>query len=109
MKKIPQRTCIGCNQTKNKKDLIRVVKNNEGKIFIDLKQVEANGRGGSDFRDIFKDMEKHLIGELPESIIVLTDGYIDYPKEKDSMGISILWIINNKESSPPFGKVIRLE
>ena len=77
--------------------------------FYDLKQVDANGRGGSDFRDIFKEIEKELIGELPKSIIVLTDGYIEYPTEKDSMGISVLWIINNKESNPPFGKIIRLE
>lgn len=44
MKKIPQRTCIGCNQTKNKNELIRIVKNNEGKIFLDLTG-KANGRG----------------------------------------------------------------
>lgn len=44
MKKIPQRTCIGCRQSKNKKDLIRIVKNNTGEIFIDLTG-KANGRG----------------------------------------------------------------
>ena len=36
MKKIPQRTCIGCNSKKDKKDLIRVVKNKDGQISIDL-------------------------------------------------------------------------
>ena len=44
MKNIPQRTCIGCNSQKNKKDLIRVVKNKEGIISID-KTGKANGRG----------------------------------------------------------------
>lgn len=44
MKKIPQRTCIGCNVQKNKKDLIRIVINKEGKISID-KTGKANGRG----------------------------------------------------------------
>lgn len=44
MKKLPERTCIGCNQTKPKKDLIRIVKNKEGSIFID-KTGRANGRG----------------------------------------------------------------
>ena len=29
MKHIPQRTCMGCNQKKDKKDLIRIVKNKE--------------------------------------------------------------------------------
>ena len=44
MKKIPQRTCIGCNQAKNKNELIRIVKNNNSDIFVDLTG-KANGRG----------------------------------------------------------------
>ena len=44
MKKLPERTCIGCNEKKLKKELIRIVKNKEGKIFID-KTSKANGRG----------------------------------------------------------------
>ena len=44
MKKIPQRTCIGCNQSKDKRELIRIVKNNNDEIFIDLTG-KANGRG----------------------------------------------------------------
>ena len=44
MKKEPQRTCLGCKEAKNKKELIRIVKQNDGKIFID-KTGKANGRG----------------------------------------------------------------
>ena len=44
MKKIPQRTCIGCNSKKEKKDLIRVVKNKDGEISIDLTG-KKDGRG----------------------------------------------------------------
>ena len=44
MKKLPERTCIGCNEVKAKKDLIRIVKNKEGQIFMD-KSGKANGRG----------------------------------------------------------------
>ncbi|MCI8362014.1 MAG: YlxR family protein [Clostridia bacterium] len=44
LKSIPQRTCIGCNEIKAKKELIRIVKNKEGQIFID-KTGKANGRG----------------------------------------------------------------
>lgn len=44
MKDLPKRTCIGCNETKLKKELIRIVKNKEGEIFID-KTGKANGRG----------------------------------------------------------------
>ena len=44
LKNIPQRTCIGCNEIKNKNELIRIVKNKEGQIFVD-KTYKANGRG----------------------------------------------------------------
>lgn len=44
MKKIPQRTCIGCNTKKDKNSLIRIVLNKDGVISID-KTGKANGRG----------------------------------------------------------------
>lgn len=44
MKNIPQRTCIGCNEKKDKKDFIRIVKDNENNISID-KTGKVNGRG----------------------------------------------------------------
>ena len=44
LKNVPNRTCIGCNEIKPKKELIRVVKNKENQIFID-KTGKANGRG----------------------------------------------------------------
>ena len=44
LKSIPQRTCIGCNEKKDKKDLIRVVKDNQNNISID-RTGKANGRG----------------------------------------------------------------
>ena len=44
MKSIPQRTCIGCNTKKDKKDLIRVVKNKNNEINID-KTGKLEGRG----------------------------------------------------------------
>lgn len=44
MKKIPQRTCIGCNSKKDKKELIRIVKNKNGEISIDLTG-KKDGRG----------------------------------------------------------------
>ncbi len=44
MKSLPQRSCIGCNIKKDKKDLIRIVKDKDGNISID-KTGKANGRG----------------------------------------------------------------
>ena len=44
LKSIPQRTCIGCNIKKDKKDFIRIVKDNQNNISID-RTGKANGRG----------------------------------------------------------------
>jgi predicted RNA-binding protein YlxR (DUF448 family) len=44
VKKVPQRMCLGCQEMKPKKELIRVVKSPEGDISIDLKG-KAPGRG----------------------------------------------------------------
>lgn len=40
----PLRKCIGCNDSKPKKELIRIVKNPEGEIVLDAGG-RANGRG----------------------------------------------------------------
>lgn len=44
MKKIPLRKCLGCNEMKPKKELIRIVRSPEGKVSID-KTGKAQGRG----------------------------------------------------------------
>ena len=44
MKKMPQRTCMGCNVKKDKKDLIRIVKKQNQEICID-KTGKMEGRG----------------------------------------------------------------
>jgi predicted RNA-binding protein YlxR (DUF448 family) len=44
IKKMPQRKCVGCGNSKNKKELIRVVRSPEGELSIDLKG-KKSGRG----------------------------------------------------------------
>ena len=44
IKKIPQRKCLGCMETFQKKELIRVVRTPEGDVCIDLKG-KMSGRG----------------------------------------------------------------
>jgi len=44
VKKIPQRKCIVCQDRDSKKELMRIVKNKEGEIFLDPSS-RANGRG----------------------------------------------------------------
>ena len=51
IRKIPQRKCIGCNNSKDKKELIRVVRNAEGEISIDMTGKKP-GRGAYICNDI---------------------------------------------------------
>ena len=44
MKKIPMRTCVVTNEKKPKKELVRVVRDKEGNVSVDLTG-KANGRG----------------------------------------------------------------
>ena len=43
-KKIPKRQCTGCREMKSKKDLIRIIRDTEGKVCLD-KTGRTNGRG----------------------------------------------------------------
>ena len=43
-RKIPLRKCMGCGEMKSKRELVRVVKNKEGEISLDLTGKKA-GRG----------------------------------------------------------------
>ncbi len=58
MKKIPMRKCIGCNEMKAKKDLIRIVKSTEGTVFVDSNG-KTDGRGAYLCRSM-ECMEKSL-------------------------------------------------
>ena len=44
MKKVPLRQCIGCQEMKNKKEMIRVIKTAEDEIMLDATG-RKNGRG----------------------------------------------------------------
>ena len=74
----------------------------------DLKKIEAAGGGGTDFQIIFEYVVKHMEEDPPVSIIILTDGYAPFPAERLTNGIPVLWLLNNEEAEPPWGKVARI-
>lgn len=43
-KKVPLRKCTGCNEVKTKKELIRVIRDKDGEISVDVTG-RKNGRG----------------------------------------------------------------
>ena len=75
MKKIPMRSCVVTLEKCEKKDLIRVVRDNTGKVFID-ETGRANGRGAYLKRDkdvinkakMNKILDRRLEVEVPDSI-----------------------------------------
>ena len=74
----------------------------------DITKIVPFGGGGTDFNKIFKYVKDNMMDNLPSSIVILTDGYCPFPKEKDTLGIPVLWIINNNDVTPPYGKVARI-
>ena len=74
----------------------------------EFKIIRPKGGGGTSFHIIFEYVEKFMQDERPVSIVILTDGFAPWPKEADALGIPVLWIINNDQANPPWGKVARL-
>ena len=74
-KKIPLRTCVVSKEKLPKQELVRVVKNNENIVFVDLTG-KSNGRGAYIKKDIdvlekaikSKVLERHLAIEIPNSV-----------------------------------------
>ncbi|MBQ4060657.1 MAG: YlxR family protein [Bacilli bacterium] len=75
VKKIPLRKCVVTQERLPKKDLLRIVKNNEGEVFVDLSS-KANGRGAYIKKDVAvlelamknKNLERALECSIPETV-----------------------------------------
>lgn len=71
--------------------------------------IKPAGGGGTDFQIIFEYVDQHMQENPPASIIILTDGYAPFPKEELAKGVPVLWLINNDQVDPPWGKVARIK
>ena len=71
--------------------------------------IKPAGGGGTDFQIIFEYVHKYMEEKPPASIIILTDGYAPFPKEELANDIPVLWLINNEDVDPPWGKVARIK
>lgn len=84
----------------------------EAKPFSDvgeLLKIQAIGGGGTAFQPVFTYVAEKMQDNPPTSIIILTDGYAQFPEESVANGIPVLWVINNEEVTPPWGKVARIK
>ena len=73
----------------------------------EFRMIRPYGGGGTSF-DVIFDYVRDEMQESPVAIVILTDGYAPFPDEEAAMGIPVLWMINNEEISPPWGKVTRI-
>lgn len=69
--------------------------------------IKPAGGGGTDFQIIFEYVNQHMKEKKPNCIIILTDGCAQFPKEELANDIPVLWLINNQDITPPWGKVAR--
>ena len=87
VKKMPERRCIGCMESFNKKDLIRVVRSAEGEVSLDFTG-KKSGRGAYICKNpaCFKKAKKagrfskNLNCEIPEDI------YLHLEEELEAYG-----------------------
>ena len=74
-RKITERSCVVTKEKLPKSELLRIVKNNEGKVFVDVTG-KANGRGAYIKKDLdvlekakkSKILEKHLECPIPDEV-----------------------------------------
>ena len=74
IKKIPMRTCVVSNEKLPKKELIRVVRNKEGEVFVDTTG-KMNGRG------VYLKKDKDIILKAKESKILNKKLEVQVPDE----------------------------
>lgn len=81
-KKIPMRQCVGCGEMKGKKDLIRILKTQEGEILVDATG-RKNGRGAYICPDLecFKKARKSKGLERSFKMAISSEIYENLEKE----------------------------
>lgn len=66
------------------------------------------GGGGTDFRPIFDMVKNTYQSNELSCIIIFSDGIGYYPEKSDIDNTPVLWVIDNQQVIPPFGKIARL-
>lgn len=72
-----------------------------------LRNIKPIGGGGTNFEAPFKYMEEHEEFNNAKRIIILTDGYCNFPNENIT-NIPTIWLITNKDIKSPWGTTIYL-
>lgn len=86
VKKVPMRKCIGCQEMKNKKEMMRVIKTTENDVVLDITG-KKNGRGAyiCFSKDCFEKAVKNKSLERSLKMSIPQDVYESLKKEIDSI------------------------
>ena len=73
----------------------------------DIRGIIPRGGGGTSFVAMLEAVRARQ-DIRPDCLIVFTDGFADFPTEDAADGIPTLWILDNDEVMPPWGRVIHI-
>jgi predicted metal-dependent peptidase len=73
----------------------------------DLLALRPHGGGSTSFHAVFAFLKAQLATVQPGCLIIMTDGYADFPPESAALRLPVLWLVNNEDVTPPWGKVAR--
>ena len=77
--------------------------------YDELSEVKPVGGGGTSFVNVFRYLRYAEEYELPELILIFTDGYAEFPDEDEAMGIPVIWLIENSDIEPPWGNTVYID
>lgn len=74
----------------------------------DVRKIMPHGGGGTDFHCVFRSCRKYFGDDRLASLIILTDGQAEFPKETEAAGIPVFWLLTDEEVLPPWGSCAHL-
>lgn len=74
----------------------------------DIGKMKPIGGGGTNFKKIFEYMSQYSEEELPTTIIIMTDGYAEFPDESVALGIPVIWLIIDSDIDSPWGECLHV-
>ena len=75
----------------------------------DLKDAVPEGGGGTSFYCMFEYLKERAAADLPDAVIILTDGYAQWPPEEEAMGIPVLWVLVDSQEDAPWGRSLHMD
>lgn len=74
-----------------------------------LADIKPVGGGGTGFKAIFNSMEDYFGDDMPEALIIMTDGYAPFPDESAALGARVFWLIVESDVVPPWGEYVHVK